>query len=173
MSSYTQITKHTETGEMVSAHWIDDYFGRHRYGVRFPDGKVFRAEEIEEKDMGAKEPQQCPQALGERVIPPPPPKKKWWNVLTGKRPVVDNKPSDAKVHSSVRVLGGPLDRARVKVIELDSKWACPLHACDDYSFVTWSGMCNKTKLLVHDSVNKAGVINFLLDSYFQEPTNES
>lgn len=44
MSNYHQITQHPETGEMVTAEWLDDHFGRHRYGVRFPDGKVFPAE---------------------------------------------------------------------------------------------------------------------------------
>lgn len=65
MSNYSQITKHPETGEMVSAHWIDDYFGRHRYGVRFPDGKMFRAEEIEEV-VTIEESKQCIDDMEER-----------------------------------------------------------------------------------------------------------
>lgn len=47
MSNYTQPTKHPETGEILAAEWIDDYFGRHKYGVRFPDGKIFDARQIE------------------------------------------------------------------------------------------------------------------------------
>lgn len=47
MSNYQQMTKHPETGETVMADWLDDHFGHHRYGVRFPDGKVFRESEIE------------------------------------------------------------------------------------------------------------------------------
>ena len=47
MSNYTQPTKHPETGEILDAEWIDDYFGRHKYGVRFPDGKIFHARQIE------------------------------------------------------------------------------------------------------------------------------
>lgn len=47
MSSYQQVTKHPDTGVMEMADWLDDYFGRHRYGVRFADGKVFRAEQID------------------------------------------------------------------------------------------------------------------------------
>lgn len=47
MSNYQQPTKHPETGRIEVADWLDDYFGRHRYGVRFPDGKVFRASEVE------------------------------------------------------------------------------------------------------------------------------
>ncbi len=47
MSNYQQITKHPETGEMHLADWLDDHFGSHRYGVRFPDGKVFKESDIE------------------------------------------------------------------------------------------------------------------------------
>lgn len=48
MSSYKDLTTHPETGAAESAEWLDDYFGRHNYGVRFPsDGKVFRADEFE------------------------------------------------------------------------------------------------------------------------------
>lgn len=36
MSSYIQQTKHPETGEWEDAHWIDDKFGKHKYGVCFP-----------------------------------------------------------------------------------------------------------------------------------------
>ena len=45
MSSYEQNTINPDTGKIESAVWLDDYFGRHRYGVRFPSGKVFRGEE--------------------------------------------------------------------------------------------------------------------------------
>ncbi len=41
MSNFTAPTFHPETGEVEQAHWMDDHFGRHEYGVRFPDGKVF------------------------------------------------------------------------------------------------------------------------------------
>jgi hypothetical protein len=41
MSNYIEDTYHPETGEVFAAEWLDDYYGRHRYGVRFPDGKVF------------------------------------------------------------------------------------------------------------------------------------
>ena len=47
MSNYWQVTKHPETGEYQMAEWLDDHFGRHRYGVRFPDKKIFRESEIE------------------------------------------------------------------------------------------------------------------------------
>lgn len=51
MSNFQQMTKHPETGEMQMAEWLDDHFGRHRYAVRFPDGKVFRESEIEAIDV--------------------------------------------------------------------------------------------------------------------------
>lgn len=43
MSTYKQWTKHPATGLWEHATWMDDYFGRHHYGVSFPsDGdKVF------------------------------------------------------------------------------------------------------------------------------------
>ena len=47
MSNYTKLTQHPRTGETLEASWLDDYFGRHRYGVRFPNGDVFREEEVE------------------------------------------------------------------------------------------------------------------------------
>jgi len=37
MSSYVAITKHPKTGKQVQAWWLDDYFGKHLYGVRFLD----------------------------------------------------------------------------------------------------------------------------------------
>lgn len=46
MSNFQQWTRHPETGEVVLADWLDDYFGRHIYGVRFPGSdKVFRTTE--------------------------------------------------------------------------------------------------------------------------------
>lgn len=41
MSNYTAPAIHPETGVIQDAEWIDDYYGPHRYGVRFSDGKVF------------------------------------------------------------------------------------------------------------------------------------
>lgn len=53
MSNYYQMTKHPETGKYENAFWIDDKFGNHRYGVKFPDGKIYEADsrvwEFEEK----------------------------------------------------------------------------------------------------------------------------
>lgn len=44
MSNYTADAIHPETGEIEEAEWLDDHYGRHRYGVRFKDGKIFPAE---------------------------------------------------------------------------------------------------------------------------------
>lgn len=46
MSNFSQMTKHPRTGEIQMADWIDDHFGHHRYGVRFPDGRVFPDSEV-------------------------------------------------------------------------------------------------------------------------------
>lgn len=48
MSSYTTKTIHPITKTVENADWLDDYFGPHRYGVRFPDGQVFKPEECEQ-----------------------------------------------------------------------------------------------------------------------------
>lgn len=40
---------HPRTGKWEEAEWIDDYFGRHRYGIRFPsDGP--KGEVYDERD---------------------------------------------------------------------------------------------------------------------------
>lgn len=42
MSSYKKETKHPISGHWETADWLDDYFGSHLYGVRFPStGEVF------------------------------------------------------------------------------------------------------------------------------------
>jgi hypothetical protein len=39
-------TKNPATGEFENAAWLDDYFGRHRYGVQFPgEERVWRVDE--------------------------------------------------------------------------------------------------------------------------------
>lgn len=46
MSNYQAPAYHPRTGELQDAMFLDDYFGKHRYGVRFADGRVFHAEEV-------------------------------------------------------------------------------------------------------------------------------
>jgi hypothetical protein len=49
MSNYQAKTKHPITGEWEVADWHDDYFGKHIYGVKFPnDPKTYN---IDEYDM--------------------------------------------------------------------------------------------------------------------------
>lgn len=47
MSSYNKLTKHPITGDWYDAEWLDDYFGRHKYGVRFYGQEVFKADDYE------------------------------------------------------------------------------------------------------------------------------
>jgi hypothetical protein len=42
MSNFIRRTKNPDTGQFEDAEWLDDYFGRHRYGVRFPGGGVVK-----------------------------------------------------------------------------------------------------------------------------------
>ena len=49
MSNYGKPTKNPETGRVEEAEFLDNYYGPHRYGVRFPDGKVFPIDEVEEE----------------------------------------------------------------------------------------------------------------------------
>jgi hypothetical protein len=42
VSSFYRRTKNPVTGRHENACWMDDYFGRHRYGVAFGDGRVYR-----------------------------------------------------------------------------------------------------------------------------------
>lgn len=36
MSNFTALTRHPLSGLVTEAEWLDDYFGKHQYGVRFP-----------------------------------------------------------------------------------------------------------------------------------------
>ena len=46
MSNFQSPTVRKDTGEAWHAEWLDDYFGRHVYGVRFPDGSVLRTSDV-------------------------------------------------------------------------------------------------------------------------------
>lgn len=41
MSTYAMSTKHPVTGRWEDAIWMDDFYGPHNYGVKFPSGEVF------------------------------------------------------------------------------------------------------------------------------------
>ncbi len=48
MSNFTQIAWNPREKVARAAHWLDDYFGRHQYGVSFDgDDKVYRPQEVE------------------------------------------------------------------------------------------------------------------------------
>lgn len=36
MSNFRKMTVHPKTGELLLADWLDNFFGLHRYGIRFP-----------------------------------------------------------------------------------------------------------------------------------------
>lgn len=47
MSSFYQAAFHPHERRIRKAMWLDDYFGRHRYGVRFDEGgPVFSPEDV-------------------------------------------------------------------------------------------------------------------------------
>lgn len=41
MSDFIRDTYNPRHGKLEPAHWMDDYYGPHRYGVKFPDGSVY------------------------------------------------------------------------------------------------------------------------------------
>jgi len=46
MSDYNTYGKHPETGAIERVRFLDDYYGRRRYGVRFPNGDIFPSTKI-------------------------------------------------------------------------------------------------------------------------------
>ena len=65
MTSYLSKNINPKTGKLERCEWLDDYFGRHRYGVRFKDGGVYKSKEIEEQ------PERC-KASGLLLLSKPP-----------------------------------------------------------------------------------------------------
>ncbi len=47
MSNFISKARHPETDAIHDVEMIDDYYGRHVYGVRFPDGKTYKEEEVD------------------------------------------------------------------------------------------------------------------------------
>ena len=41
MSSFARLTKRPGTDRFEMAIWLDNYYGRYRYGVQFPDGTIY------------------------------------------------------------------------------------------------------------------------------------
>ncbi len=48
MSSYSAEAINPKTGKKEMARFIDDYYGRHEYGVRFSDGEVYKESQLEQ-----------------------------------------------------------------------------------------------------------------------------
>lgn len=48
MSNFYDYSENPATGNIEKAYWMDGYFGRHEYGVKFPDGRIFRGHEIKQ-----------------------------------------------------------------------------------------------------------------------------
>ena len=48
MSNFYRSAYHPPTNTVKQASWLDDYFGKHRYGVRFDgDETVYTPDEVE------------------------------------------------------------------------------------------------------------------------------
>ncbi len=44
MSNFIRKTRHPDTKEFEEAEWLDNYYGSHKYGVRFPStGEIIDA----------------------------------------------------------------------------------------------------------------------------------
>ena len=54
MSNFHLNTKNPKTGKMELAEWLDGYFGSHKYGIRFPDGEVYRSEDLDKSGIPTK-----------------------------------------------------------------------------------------------------------------------
>ena len=53
MSHYTMKIRNPRTGNVEEALWMDDYWGRHQYGVRFAGEEyVWRDEELAKANEG-------------------------------------------------------------------------------------------------------------------------
>ncbi len=51
MSSYNAIAKRPKGTDFENVAMIDDYFGHHQYGVKFPDGSIYREGECVKIDL--------------------------------------------------------------------------------------------------------------------------
>lgn len=46
MSNFVAPAVHPKTKKLEHAIFLDDYYGKHRYGIRFPDGSIYPAEKV-------------------------------------------------------------------------------------------------------------------------------
>ena len=49
MSDWIAMYTHRTSGETFRVHAMDDYFGRDKFGYKFPDGKILREDEFEQR----------------------------------------------------------------------------------------------------------------------------
>jgi hypothetical protein len=47
MSNFRSVAFNPKSGRAEMADWLDDYFGRHKYGLRFSDGGVYDPKDVE------------------------------------------------------------------------------------------------------------------------------
>lgn len=47
MSHYFAKAIHPVTKQVEDALFMDDYFGRHQYGIKFEDGRIYRADKVD------------------------------------------------------------------------------------------------------------------------------
>lgn len=47
MSNYIRTTKNPRSGKYEEAQWLDNHFGLHRYGVRFPNGHIYHEKDFD------------------------------------------------------------------------------------------------------------------------------
>jgi hypothetical protein len=52
MSNFVAPAVHPKTGKLQPATFLDDHYGKHRYGIRFQDGSIYPAEEVEVPPRG-------------------------------------------------------------------------------------------------------------------------
>jgi hypothetical protein len=55
MSNFEWRAVHPKTGKVENCEFLDDFFGRHLYGVRFSDGDVFCEDEVESVEEAVSE----------------------------------------------------------------------------------------------------------------------
>lgn len=54
MSNYKLSVINPKTKKREEASFLDNYFGKHEYGIEFSDGEVYRYDEILTKNNGEK-----------------------------------------------------------------------------------------------------------------------
>lgn len=50
MSDFTAKAAHPVTGKIFECYYMDDYYGRHKYGVQFPNGDIYPESECPESE---------------------------------------------------------------------------------------------------------------------------